>query len=150
MNVYKLATDGTDTYAFIDPEWEVVIEDEHEPDVQAFLDYGVLDIPNFDGLPADCHLLVYDPEQDNKEFVLNIESNPPEQVITMRSGVALPFAVTAEQPTLTKSTSNDGMAEITSWQQAGNRVKVEITMKKPSRSATASVSEIKVPFDRGS
>ena len=148
--LYKLATDGTDTYGYTGSEWEVVIASENEPDAQAFLDYGVFDIPNFEGLPADCHLLIYDPEQENKQYALNIESNPPDQVVTMKSGIALPFGTTAEEPTITVATDGGGTAVMTDWKQTGNKVKVEITMSKPDRDAKASVSEIKVPFHKGS
>lgn len=147
---YSLATDGTDTYAFTGTKWEVVMPGVTEPDVQAFLDYGVFVIPNFEGLPADCHLLIYDPEQENKQYALNIESNPPDQVVTMKSGIALSFGTTAEEPTITVATDGGGTAVMTDWKQTGNKVKVEITMSKPDRNATASVSEIKVPFHKGS
>ena len=66
----------------------------------------------------------------------------------MKSGIILPFAVTADQPMLTKTTNSGGTAEITGWKQAGNRVNVEITMTKPDMSATASVLEIKVPYNK--
>ena len=46
-------------------------------------------------------------------------------------------------------TDGGGTAKVTSWGQTGNRVNVGITMTKPDRNATASVSEIKVPFRKG-
>lgn len=147
---YKLATDGTDTYGYTDPEWEVVIEDTDEPDAQDFLDYGVMDITTFDGLPSNCHLLIYDPEQEDKDYTLKITSNPTEQVITTKTGIVIPFATTAGEPSLTVQTSGGGTAVVTEWQQVGNKVSVEVTMTKPSMDAESSVQEIIVPFSKGS
>lgn len=145
---YKLATDGTDTYGFAGEQWEVVIESNRQPDVEDFLEYGIQDIPNFEGLPANSHLLIYDPDQNDDDYELSITSNPTTQVVTTKMGIALPFSTTAEQPYITKQVSG-GTAEITNWSQAGNKVHIEITMTKPSLTAMASVSEIKVPFHRG-
>lgn len=145
---YKLATDGTNTYGFAGEQWEIVEEGVNQPGVEIFLEHGVQNIVNFEGLPANSHLLIYDPDQNNDDYELNITSNPATQVITTKMGIALPFSTTAEQPSITKQVSG-GTAEITNWSQAGNKVHIEITMTKPSLTATASVSEIKVPFHRG-
>ena len=148
MATYKLATDGTDTYGFAGEQWEVVIESNHQPDAEDFLEYGIQNIPSFEGLPANSHLLICDPDQNDDDYELSITSNPSPQIVSTKVGIALPFSTTAEQPYITKQVSG-GTAEITNWSQAGNKVHIEITMTKPSQTATASVSEIKVPFHRG-
>lgn len=147
--VYSLATDGTDTYAFTGAGWEIVMPGVTGPGVEDFLVHGVLNIPNFNGLPADSHLLVYDPEQSDMGHELVVNSNPVTQIITTKSGISLPFATTAEEPTITTLVDGGGTVAMTNWTQAGNKVSVEITMTKPDRAAEASVSEIKVPLRKG-
>lgn len=148
--IYLLATDDTDTYGYVDDEWEVVIPGEIEPSSQDFVDYGVTEIQTFDGLPENSTLLTFDVDQRSNDYALVVTSNPPDQVVTMKSGIALPFGTTAEEPTITVATDGGGTAVMTDWKQTGNKVKVEITMSKPDRNATASVSEIKAPFSKGS